>query len=469
MSLSRLSAVLFLSGLSAAAVAQSASFYVEPGTTSTQRETDPPAYARNLGGDFDWLDLGIQQRLRYERHDDDFRRLDNANFDDPWFSRTRVYVGIRNRIDPLRFTLEFQDSRRFQSAYAPNDRDTNHAEFIQGFAELHFDNLLPADPRGNARPLQVRYGRQAFELLDRRLMARNEWRNTTNTFEGLRVSLGQDSNDWQLELMSFHPLTRLLSATDKVDKDVRFSAIVGHWRRLVQLKLEPHYFQLEQDATIANGNRTRDIKAGGLRVYGRSVNGAVTYEANVILQNGKDGALDHEAQAYTAEVGYMWQQRAWRPRLGLFYGYASGDKNPLDGESNRFERFYGFGRAWSASEYAVYENMHAPKLRLDFQPIPGVRVDVGYNAYWLGSSRDRFNNVLGSTGFNRDASGQSGDFVGQEIDGRVRFSPYEYLDVAIGYAHFLAEEFLMKRQRAALGSADADSDFVYAELTFSLF
>lgn len=469
MSLSRCSALFFLAHLSAAAFGQNTSFYVEPGTTSTQRETDPPAYVKNLGESLDWLDFGIQQRVRYERRDDDLRRFDDASFDAPWFSRTRVFVGIRKRLDPLRFAVEIQDSRRFQSHYAPSDRDTNHAEFIQGFAELHFDDLLKADPRGNARPLQVRYGRQAFELLDRRLMARNEWRNTTNTFEGVRVSLGQDSNNWQLELMSFHPLTRLLADTDKVDKDVRFTAIVGHWRLWPRLTLEPHYFQVKQDVSPANANRARNIKAPGLRAYGKTASGAINYEASVMLQYGDDGTLDHDAQAYTAEVGYTWLQHPWRPRLGLFYGYASGDKNPLDGESNRFERFYGFGRAWSANEYAFYENMHAPKLRLDFQPIPGVRVDVGYSAFWLASSRDRFNNLLGTTQFNRDGSGHSGDFVGQEVDGRVRFSPYEYLIVAIGYAHFISEEFVLNRQRAAVGGSADDSDFAYVELTFSAF
>ncbi len=470
MSFLRSSAAFALAGLASAALGQDTSYYVEPGTTSTQRETDPPAYVRNLGDDLGWLDFGIQQRLRYERRDDDLRRFDNASFDDPWLSRTRVFVGVRNLVDPLRFAVEFQDSRIVETQYARSDRDTNHAEFIQGFAELHFDDVLPADPRGNARPLQVRYGRQAFELLDRRLMARNEWRNTTNTFEGARVSLGQDSNDWQLDLMSFHPLTRLASDTDKVDRSVRFNAIVGHWRRWPRLALEPHYFQLKQDAAPGNGNRARDIKAPGLRAYGKTVSGAINYEASVMWQYGDEGALDHEAQAYTAEVGYTWLQHPWRPRLGFFYGYASGDKNPVDQESNRFERFYGFGRAWSASEYALYENMHAPKLRLDFQPIPGVRVDVGYNAYWLASSRDRFNNLLGATAFNRDGTGGSGDFVGQEVDGRVRFSPYEYLDVTLGYAHFVSEEFVLNRQRAALGGAAADdSDFFYAELMFSLF
>src|SRR5688572_1607061 len=80
------------------------SYYFEPGSSSTQRESDPPSYVRNLGEagheGLAWLDLGLQQRVRYEYRDDDLRRLAVAGMDDPWLSRTRVYLGVRNRIDP---------------------------------------------------------------------------------------------------------------------------------------------------------------------------------------------------------------------------------------------------------------------------------------------------------------------------------------------------------------------------------
>jgi hypothetical protein len=469
----RLSLLFLLFG-SAAAVAQGAgSYYGEPGTSSTQRETEPPAYVRNLGAEglegLDWLDFGLQQRLRYERRDDDIRRLDVHGMDDPWLSRTRVFVGVRSRFDPLRLAVEFQDSRRDGSRYARDNRDVNKAEFIQGYAELHFAEVLGADPRGNARPVSIRYGRHAFELLDRRLVARNEWRNTTNTFEGFRASIGQQDNDWQLELLSLQPITRLLEDTDRVDRNQRFSAVIGHWRRMPRLTLEPHYFYLEQDAHAANGNRAREIHAPGLRAYGKTADGAVNYELSVMTQFGDDGPLDHKAWSATLESGYTWLQHPWRPRLGAFYGYASGDRNPADANSERFERFFGFARPWSASDYVIYENLHAPKLRLEFQPVQGLRVDVGYGAYWLASDTDRFNNLLASSPFNRDASGRSGNFIGQEFDARARFSLGDYVGVTLGYSHFRTGEFVRNRQQTALGDSARDTDFVYVELMFSLF
>jgi hypothetical protein len=51
--------------------------------------------------------------------------------------------------------------------YERSDADVNEHELIQGYGELYFKNAL-----GFNRPLSVRAGRMAFEVLDRRLLAR---------------------------------------------------------------------------------------------------------------------------------------------------------------------------------------------------------------------------------------------------------------------------------------------------------
>lgn len=99
----------------------------------------------------------------------------------------------------------------------------------------------------------------------------------------------------------------------------------------------------------------------------------------------------------------------------------------------------------------------------------GLRIDAGYGAYWLASDTDRFGSLLAGTAFNRDGSGRSGDFIGQEFDARARFAFGGHVDVAVGYSHFHHGEFVRTRQRAALGAGAQDSDFVYMEMTFSLF
>jgi len=60
-------------------------YYVERKSYGTGKETDPPRYVKQANKtwlkDFDsfldtnWLDLGIEQRFRYEYRDNDFRRF----------------------------------------------------------------------------------------------------------------------------------------------------------------------------------------------------------------------------------------------------------------------------------------------------------------------------------------------------------------------------------------------------------
>jgi hypothetical protein len=450
------------------------SYYVEPGSYSTQRETDPPVYVRNVGNAYQnsltWLDFGLEYRLRYEYRDDDLRRLDPNDTDQPLLQRTRAYVGIKDILDPLRLTVELTDSRVSASHYIADNRDVNKRELIQGYAELDFPDVLPPDPRGNARPLTVRGGRMAFEVLDRRLVARNEWRNTTNNFDGVRFSLGDDNNAWALEAWSLNPVTRLLDKTDHANHDINFNAVVTHWRAWSPvLTLEPHYFELKQNATAATSFRERHILAPGLRAYGRVLSNAVNYDVSVMQQHGIDGGQAVKAQSFTAEVGYSWSALAWKPRLSASYGYASGDQTPNDNHTERFERFFGFARPWSADDYVIFENVRAPKLRVEFQPLNGVRVDAGYHWYRLASNTDRFNNLLAGTAENRNRTGSSGNDMGTSWDLRMRFALAPHLQANIGYSAFELGEFTRQRQQVATGDSATDSDFCYVELTWRLF
>lgn len=432
-------------------------YYVESPSYSTQRESDPPRYVRTLSDtgmdafkNLDWLDAGLVHRMRYEHRDNDYRRPAES-VDDPFLFRTRAYLGVKNIADPLRLTVEFTDSERTHSQFARDDRDVNQAEFIQAYGELYFKDAL-----GDDRPLSIRAGRMAFETLDRRLIARNEWRNTTNSFQGVRALLGQDSNDWELELFALQPMRRLLYSVDRRNEDVWFTGAIGHWRQYSDtITLEPFYFRLDQGDD--NGLPERTIHSPGLRAYGYFGKSGFDYDASLIYQFGESDGDDVEALGAVAEIGYRFDM-PWKPRLSMKYGYGSGDEDPTDDESNRFERFYGFGRPWSANDYFQWENISTPKARLELQPARDTKFDAGYSLYWLASDTDRWNNAN-----LRDSSGQSGDFIGQEFDMRLRQKLMPHVEATTGYAYFEPGEFTENTSR------NEPSHFFYLELTFSLF
>lgn len=439
-----------------------ASYYRAPKSYSTTRDPDVPKYATQASKsgwstlkDADWLDLGLDYRFRYEYRDDDLRRSD-VGLDEPFLHRTRAYLGVRDVLDPFRFAVEMQDARRYNSNYPRDNRDVNEFEIIRLYAELYLEDALGTDALGNDRPVSLRYGIHNFEFLDRRLIGNNQWRNTANTFQGFHGALGQERNDWQLDLLAVQPLNRLKYDWDRPVEQQWMYAAIGHWRRWSDvITLEPYYLALSQSA---HGDvQERLVHSPGLRGYGVVGKSGFDYDFNLVYQFGRSGSQDIQAYAGTAEVGYSFKH-SWQPRFSLFYGYASGDEDPNDNEDNRFERFFGFGRPWSANDYIVYENISTPKLRLELTPSKKVRMDLGYSFYWLASDTDRF-----SAANLRDRQGQSGSMIGHEFDGRIRWQVTPKVEAILGYAHFTAGDFTRGQGRPQ------DTDFAYLEISLKAF
>jgi hypothetical protein len=493
---------------------KSGSFYKSPRSYATTRDPDPPKYVHRAsetalasfsggkaGESLKWLEIGLDHRTRFEYRENDFRAK-RPGTDTPILHRTRLYLGIKEVLDPFRLAVEVQDSRRsrgWADRPVPESDEVNEFQVIRLYGELFSDHILPEDALGNERPLSLRYGIHNFEFLDRRLIGNNQWRNTANTFQGFHAAIGQDSNDWQLDLLALQPLNRLKHDWDRPVDPKYLYGLIGHWRGWSKwITLEPFYLQFQQSRFIGSdgkANTERQIHVPGLRAYGFLGKSGFDFDLNIIPQFGKKAAIresdlgpgnnknkdtraEETIRAFgaTAEVGYTWESHAWKPRLSAFYGYASGDRNAnpeLDGSKpnapawdttdNRFERLYGFQRPWSANDYIVFENISAPKLRLEARPAANLRVDLGYSGYWLASGTDRFYRANAGAGTSRDYYQNGGKFLGHEFDARARYNWGKQTEVILGYAHFESGKYLQTNVR---GGA---SDFVYLELNYQFF
>lgn len=480
----------------APAAAQSTSFHRRSDSYATNPESDPPRYVRRLSDigvdafkDITWLDIGFEHRTRYEWRNNDLRRVEGGE-DNPIFFRHRAWLGIRDILDPFRFAVEFQDSRVVNNKYVTTDQERNEYDLINAYGELNFKKALGADDRGNDRPIRFRVGRMAYETTDRRFIARNEWRNTTNTFEGFRLNFGREANDWELDLFGYQPVRRAQTKFDMSNERLWFFGAIGHWRRWSDiLTIQPYFMGQKQNAdpngfTAAN-RLDREIYMPGFRTYGKVLD-LFDFDVSYNHQFGYSGPLRQDAQGYTIEVGKTFNH-PWKPRLTGFYGYASGDKDPNDGVDNRFDRFFGFARPWSADHYVVYENLKAPKIRMDLQPTQKLGFELTYGWYFLASKRDRMFDILDGNisqtvrdpGFNRDRTGQSGDYAGHALEGRIRYQVSPRINTVLGYTHFTAEDFVKNRIAAspscATGHAhpcvdhrSGDTDFLYFEVLISL-
>lgn len=479
-------------------------YYVERKSYGTGKETDPPRYVKQANktwlkdydafADVDWLDLGLEYRSRFEHRNNDFRRnnqtLDSRGdqtLDEPLLLRTRAYLGVKNILDPLRFVLELQDSRRNLGGYTReyDTRDVNNLHILQGYLELNFkQTFLGKDQLGNDRPIWIRAGRHAWEAGDRRLIARNEWRNTTNNFSGLRANIGQKKNDWELELFAVKPIQRFTRENDETNESQNFYGGIFNYRGWSDVvTFEPFYFLLKQDGNKVkydNDGRPaepsakvdREINTAGLRAYGVIPGTQFDFDGSYNKQWGKVERLntkldeiDHDAHAYNFELGYSIKH-PWKPRLSAFYGVASGDRRTPRGsdttDMERFDRLFGFARPWSNDDYIQMENIRTPKVRLEFEPkisfLDNVKVDTGFSWYRLDSASDRWN----AGGNLSDSTGSSGKDLGTEYDLRVRFPINQYASLNLGYAYFWGGDFVKKTTNPG---RDTNSEFFYTELT----
>ena len=467
------------------APAQTPSYYVQFRSSGLAIQTEPPRYVKQANKtwlkaiegwkDVDWLDLGVEARLRYESRENDFRRKTDT-VEEPISYRTRLYAAVKNKFDPLRATFEFQDSRRFNSGFALTNLEVNKTEFIQGYGELYFKNALGTDDLGNDRPLSLRAGRMAFELTDKRLVARNEYRNTTNNFQGYRAVLGQRNSDWQGTVFAFNPVIRFMEQADKANEAQWFYGAMFDVRKWSNVAtLQPYYYLLQQNGSkvkyastgalaTAADKTNREINTGGLRAYGVVSNTGIDWDLNYVKQWGTDNRQDHDAYGYDMEAGYTFNH-AWKPRFMANLGYASGDKNPNDNKSQRFERLFGFLRPWSHTDYIQLENIHATKLRGEFSPTATLKVDFGYSWYKLASATDRW----GAANNLRDTTGKSGKDMGQEFDIRAQFPVNKYLGMVLGYSYFMAGDFAKATSQKVTPGRGENSHLVWIDATVVAF
>ena len=267
-------------------------------------------------------------------------------------------------------------------------------------------------------------------------------------------------------------LDRVTRHFDQVVDEQWFAAAIGHWRKWSDIiTLEPYYLQLRQTASANNGFVNKEIHATALRGYGWIGDSGFNYDFNGIYQFGTNGTQAHDAYGFTGEVGYTFEH-PWKPRLSTSYGYASGDNDPNDQKDERFERFFGFARPWSADDYVVFENIIAPKIRLELEPSKNLRMDAGYSWFWLASDTDRFSNlntVPNSTGLNRDKSGLSGDYLGDSFDMRIRYKIDPRVETTLGYSHFALGEFVRNIDTKAGRTGTEDTNFFYVEVSVNAF
>ncbi|MGE0195858.1 MAG: alginate export family protein, partial [Methylocystis sp.] len=332
-------------------------------------------------------------------------------------------------------------------------QEINQTDLISAYGELFFKDAFGKDGLGNDRPLTLRAGRFHFELLDRRLIAENEFRNTTNTFDGFRIKIGKKENDWDIDSFLVRPVIRYPYQFDRPDwQNWIYGSVFSIRRWSEYATIQPYFLGRKQYAdpfNVSNALKVhRDTYAPGLRVYG--VINDFDYDFDINKQFGETGefrdlgarrnaiqrTVQVDAIAYAFEFGYTFSNYPWKPRISANYAYGSGDKSPFDSASQNFDIFYGFNQPFSRNDYFAWNNMKAPKVRLELTPTPDLRIDTAFNAYWLASAAGAWDRVSLYAPL-----GNRGTFLGTEYDLRIRYKLSPFINLTASYAHFWPGSF----------------------------
>ena len=374
----------------------------------------------------DWVTLNGEYRIRYETLDDQFR---TGRTGGDQMLASRLSLSARVGREHLGLFGELLDSRQaLADAGTPlNAGHVNALELLQGFAELHH--------HGN----RWRFGRQTLDYGSRRLLARNRFRNTINSFNGLELQRELESGP---KLQAFYglPIVRLpgdaaslLANEARLDRetfDLQYAALFLDIPKLpLQTRGELFLYGLYEDDSDARATRNRRLLAPGGRWFRQPAVGRFDFQLEGALQFGRSRAtaapadvtdLRHLAHMEHVELGYTFDA-PWTPRLVGQFDHVSGDGNPTDGSNGRFDGLFG-GNRFDHGPTGVFGefgrvNIISPGLRMVIKPMSNLNVMLAHRGYWLAARRDG----QGRSGLT-DATGASGSYAGQQTEIRIQWN-----------------------------------------------
>ncbi len=403
------SAALLLPGVACAQAA--------PGSTA-------PALTSDSG-----LDLSGSVRLRYETIDNQARRGFNRN--DDLFSM-RTILSAHYRTGPVWLVADLYDSRAYLADRGTpvTANEVNTLEVVQAYIGVE---MAGAFGRGTSLALQG--GRFTLNIGSRRLVAADDYRNTTNDYTGLRADVAGKSglNGTFIYVLPQvrlpDDLDSLLDNKPRMDREnfdqVLWGGAVSRANTIFGALAELSFYHFGERDAPGRPTLNRSLNSAGGRIIRVAKAGAFDFEVEAIYQFGHirgslaatAPGLDVSASFAHANAGYTFAG-GWKPRVAIEFDRASGD-GP-GGSYGRFDTLFGMRRSDLAPSglYGAVgrANILAPGIRVE--AVPSKRVDwfVAYKLIWLADRTDAF-----SYSGVRDPSGRSGSFAGRQLDARIRY------------------------------------------------
>lgn len=427
----------------------------------------------------DWLRIHGEFRVRYESLDGQFRS-NYAGSDQGLFFRNLVHLEIEQ--DQTAIGVELQDSRSYltDSGSAISSSYVNPIDFLQAYVRWPVEGLFNSDFDGT-----LTLGRQTVSTGSKRQIERPSFANVIRSYNGAHLNVSDRDGD-VFHAIVVVPSERLSKERDDVENnrpvfdEAQFERLIWglHYResdafpnRVPDLWAEAFVYGLYERDAFGEESVNRRYVTPGFRFYRKARPGQWNIDIEGALRFGSRRASSDPADTEDLEVfasqilvriGYTFDHQ-WEPNLAFQYYWASGDKDPNDDRFDQYERLFGSRRTdlnhTSLHGPLTPANLSAVGGRFEMRPSARSSCRLTYSAAFLASETDAF--IVGKQ---RDPGGDSGAFIGHEIDGRVTYDllPRE-LTLELGASALLHGTFTKTNPQAP--EADA-TYFGYSQLTF---
>lgn len=382
------------------------------------------------------LDLGLAFRARYEYLDGfTIRGYGPARGDDVLLLRTRLSADYRFDEDDRVF-VEFQDARYYLSGLTLGDFGRTSSYFDQ--FDLRQAYVEAKGVCGSA--FDVKAGRQILLYADRRLFAPAEWGNVGNYWwDGVKVRW--DAGPVDLDAIYAF---RVLSETRDWNFDHWPYQVGALYARLRSLPFPLHAFYVAKHDWSDDPRGELGGPGEERHTFGvfseRAPGEGFDYGLLVAGQLGEYGRDSIGAFGAIARGGYTAKTFA-SPRAGFEFAYASGDRDPLDGDCGTFDGIFGaMDIPYGWMNLVSWKNLEDYSANVSVEPLGALWLSAEYHYFRLAEARDAWYWVSGKPE-RRDPTGRSGRSLGHEVDAIARWRAARGLELLCGYARFFPGAF----------------------------
>lgn len=428
------------------------------------------------------LQWSLETRIRAETLDGQFR-AELQGSDQLLLARTLASLVAQQ--NSLALNIELQDSRSYHGDYGTpmSSSLVNPLDVLQAYVVYEgLPGILGTDSQS-----LIKVGRQTVSIGSKRQIERVNFANVIKSYTGAHIISTDGAND-ELHLLVVTPIRRMPNDIDSLlDNAMVFDG--EQWRRKIwalhyrratfalsqqeALSAEAFVYGLTENDTATGVTQRRALRTFGFRLYRAPAIGIWDLDIEAAWRRGSrlaESAHDlpnRDSLAVRAWMGVAQIGRTFavkgRSRLALEYYFASGDRNPHDGNYEQYERLFGARRTdlnnTSLHGPMTPANLSAPALR--FETNFGAEHDLRlkYTMPSLASATDSW-----SVAKLRDRSGLSGKRLGHALDTRWRYRPSNFqLELESGLSIFWFGEFA---KNVAGGPQAAKALYSYVQVSY---